>query len=98
MLDIHVFVKAITASWFVKISNADNSEWNFISKHMIRFCTIKNMFLHMNFKCCNLPCLVPSDLTYFHKQVLNAFLASRSKILRKHLFKMKFSGEITNLQ
>ena len=79
MINIHVFVRAIKASWFVKINNADNSKWNFISKRMIRFCTIKSMFLHMNFKCCNLPCLVTSDLTYFHKQVLNAFFASRSK-------------------
>ena len=44
MIDIYDFVKAIKASWFVKINNANNSEGNFISKHMIRFCTIKNMF------------------------------------------------------
>ena len=37
MIDIHAFVKAIKASWFVKINNANNSECNFISKHMIRF-------------------------------------------------------------
>ena len=91
MIDIHAFVKAIKASWLVKINNAKNSEWNFISKHMIRFCTIKNMFLHMNFKCCNLPCLVILDLTDFYKQV--PFLQVEVKLLRNHLFKMKFSGE-----
>ena len=84
MIDIHAFVKAIKASWFVKINN--NSEWNFISKHMIRFCTIKNMFIHINFKCWTLPCLVTLDLTDFYKQVLNAFFASRSKTAEKTSF------------
>ena len=37
------------------------------------------MFLHMNLKCCNLPCLVPSDLVYFYKQELGAFFESLGK-------------------
>ena len=44
------------------------------------------MFIHMNFKCCNLPCLVTSDLTDFYKQVLNAFFASRSKTAEETSF------------
>ena len=93
MIDIHAFGKAIKASWFVKINNANNSEWNFISKHMTRFCTIKNMFIHMNFKCCNLPCLVTSDLTDFYKQVLNAFFASRSKTAEETTFQNEILWE-----
>ena len=98
MIDIHAFVKAIKAPWFVKINNASNSEWNFISKHRIRFCTIKNMFIHMHFKCYDLPCLVTSDLTDLYKQVLNAFFASRSKTLEETSFQNEISGEMTNLK
>ena len=44
------------------------------------------MFIHMNFKCCNLPCLVTSDRTNFYKQVLNACFASRSKTAEETSF------------
>ena len=43
----------------------------------------KDVYTH---KCCNLPCLVTSDLTDFYKQVLNAFFASRSKTAKETSF------------